>query len=65
MSYYDTIVCSMKFIAEIVEIKERKTASLDKEYTIKLRTEDNSVMTLSAIPPDELVNIEVKGEYEN
>lgn len=54
----------MKFIAEIVEIKERKTVSLDKEYTIKLRTTDNLIMTLSAIPADELVTIEVKGEHD-
>jgi hypothetical protein len=54
----------MKFIAEIVEIKERKTVSLDKEYTIKLRTEDNLVMTLSAIPADSLVTIEIKGEHD-
>jgi hypothetical protein len=54
----------MKFIAEIVEIKERKTISLDKEYTVKLRTEDNSVMTLSTIPADELVSVEIKGEHD-
>ena len=52
----------MKFIAEIIEIKERKTVSLDKEYTIKLRTEDNSVMTLSAIPSDSLVEVIITGE---
>ena len=54
----------MKFTGEIVEIKERKTVSLDKEYTIKLRTEDNSVMTLSAIPADSLVTVEIKGEHD-
>lgn len=54
----------MQFIAEIVEIKERKTVSLDKEYTIKLRTDDNAVMTLSAIPADSLVTITVEGEHD-
>jgi hypothetical protein len=54
----------MQFIAEIVEIKERKTVSLDKEYTVKLRTEDNNVMTLSAIPADSLVQVEVKVEHD-
>jgi hypothetical protein len=54
----------MKFIAEIVEIKERKTVSLDKEYIVKLRTDNNLVMTLSAIPADELVTVEIKGEHE-
>lgn len=54
----------MEFIAEIVEIKERKTVSLDKEYTIKLRTDDNKVMTLSAFPADSLVKVIVKGEHD-
>lgn len=55
----------MKFIAEIIEIKERKSVSLDKVYTITFRTEENMIMTLSAIPADELVTVEVKGEHES
>lgn len=55
----------MKFICEIVEIKERKTVSLDKEYTIKLRTEDYNVMGLSAIPADELVEVDIQPERGN
>jgi hypothetical protein len=55
----------MKFIGEIVEIKERKTVSLDKEYTIKLRTEDNSIMMLSSIPSDSLVVVEIKEEHDS
>lgn len=53
----------MKFIAEITEIKERKTPSLDKEYTIKLRTDDNKIMALSAIPADSVVTVEIEGEH--
>ena len=54
----------MEFLAEIVELKERKTVSLDKEYTIKLRTDDNTLMTLSAIPADSLVKVIIKDEYD-
>ena len=55
----------MEFLAEIVELKERKTVSLDKEYTIKLRTDDNTLMTLSAIPADSLVKVIIKDEHDN
>lgn len=55
----------MEFLAEITEIKERKTVSLDKEYTIKLRTDDKRIMELSAIPADSLVKVIVKGEHDN
>lgn len=54
----------MKFIAEIIELKERKTPSLDKEYTIKLRTEDNQVMALCAIPADSVVHVEIEGKHD-
>ena len=54
----------MEFLAEIVELKERKTVSLDKEYTIKLRTDDNTLMTLSAIPADSLVKVIIKDEHD-
>lgn len=57
------IILVMKFIAEITEIKERKTPSLDKEYTIKLRTDDNKIMALSAIPADSVVTVEIEGEH--
>lgn len=47
----------MEFIAEIKEIKQKKTASLDNEYSIRLVTEDNKLMTLSAIPSDCTVRV--------
>ena len=52
----------MKFTAEIIELKERKTVSLDKEYTLKLRTEDNQIMALSAIPADCVVTVTIESE---
>jgi hypothetical protein len=52
----------MIITCEIVEIKERKTASLDKVYTITLRTDDNQVMALSAIPADCLVEVTIEKE---
>jgi hypothetical protein len=48
---------AFNFIAEIREIKQRKTASLDNEYSIKLVTDDKSVMLLSEIPSDETVDV--------
>lgn len=55
----------MKFLAEIVEIKQKKTASLDKEYSIRLVTDDIMLMSLSTIPADSLVIVEIKSEQES
>lgn len=54
----------MQFIAEITEIKERKTPSLDKEYTIKLRKDDYKIMSLSAIPADAVVLVTIEGKHD-
>lgn len=48
---------AITFVMEIKEIKQLKKASLDNEYTIRLGTEDNQLMTLSAIPSDSLVRV--------
>ena len=50
----------MNFIAEIIEIKQRKTVDNEHEYTIKLRTSDTMIMSLSAIPADTIVVVEIK-----
>lgn len=50
----------MKFQAEIKEIKQKKTASLDNEYSIRLVTDDRTLMELSRIPADEVVSVEIK-----
>ena len=52
----------MKFIAEIVEIKQTKSASLDNVYTLKLRTDDKLIMALSAIPSDSVVQVEISSD---
>lgn len=52
----------MKFKAEIKEIKQRKTASLDNEYSIKLVTDDKNIMVLSNIESDKVVEVTVE-EY--
>lgn len=52
----------LSFIMEIKEIKQFKKASLDNEYSIRLVTEDNRLMALSAIPSDSLVNVTVEVE---
>lgn len=53
----------MELLAEIIEVKSRKTASLDIEYTIRLRTNDPNALTLGAISPDELVKVKVSPEH--
>lgn len=54
----------MKYLCEIVEIKQKKTASLDNEYRIVLKTSDKMLMALSAIPADELVEVTIEPEKE-
>jgi hypothetical protein len=50
---------TMKFEAEIKQIKSRKTASLDIEYTVTLTTNNPEVLSLGAISPDQLVKVEI------
>jgi hypothetical protein len=52
----------MKFIMEIKEIKQRKTPSNDNEFSIKLVTDDKNLMALAAIPSEQLVEVEFRGE---
>jgi len=55
----------MQFTAEIIEIKQRKTPSLDHEYTLKLVTDDKSIMALSAYPADTVMTVTIIGEGES
>jgi len=50
----------MKFLMEIKEIKQKKLVSLDNEYSIRLVTDDRSLMELSNIPSDQIVEVEIK-----
>ena len=52
----------MEFIMEIREIKQRKTASLDNEYSLKLITNDKRIMQLADIGSDELVTVTIERE---
>ncbi len=52
----------MIFLAEIKEIKQTKSASLDNVYSIRLVTDNKEIMKLSDIPPDSLVVVEINKE---
>lgn len=50
----------MKFLAEITEVKAKKTVSLDIEYSVKLRTEDKEALKLGELPADTIVKISIE-----
>lgn len=54
----------MIFKALITELKQKRTASLDNEFSIKLVTEDHQIMALSAIPSDRVVTVTIEGEED-
>lgn len=48
----------VSFIAEIVETKQSKKG-LDNVYTLKLVTDDPTILSLGALPPDETVTVNI------
>lgn len=50
----------MEFDAEVIEVKSKKTASLDISYRVILQTSDPAVLALAAMSPDTLLRVEVK-----
>lgn len=50
----------MKFVAEVKEVKSRKTASLDQLYRVVLETNDSAILALGALPPDITVTVEIE-----
>ena len=50
---------TVKFPAEIKEVKSKKLASLDISYRIILETNDPAVLNLGALSADMLVDVEV------
>ena len=50
------------FLAEIVETKQRKSASIDNIYTLQLRTDDMKIIELAKLPSDSLVKVSVQLE---
>lgn len=51
-----------KFKAEIIEVKSKKLASLDRGYRIVLETDESSVMTLGVLDADVVVDVTVEVE---
>jgi len=49
----------LTFIAEVVEVKSKKTASLDVTYRIVLQTEDANVLGLGALTGDTLLKVDI------
>ena len=49
----------LTFIAEVVEVKSKKTASLDVTYRIVLQTEDANVLGLGALTGDTLLKEDI------
>ena len=52
------------FVAEIKEVKMRKAVSLDKVYTLRLETDDFTMMQLAAIGADETVKVTIERQGE-
>lgn len=49
----------ISFIAEVKETKQSKR-NLDNIYSIKLETDDASILSLGALPPDKTVTVTVQ-----
>lgn len=50
----------MTFTAEIRKVQARKTASLDVEYEVILRSQDVQLLSLGALSADQTVLVTVK-----
>lgn len=50
----------LKFNAEVIEVKSKKTASLDVMYRVVLQTNDPNVLQLGALDGDTLVESEME-----
>lgn len=55
----------MKFIAEVKEVKSKKSASLDMTYRVVLETSDPNLLALGALPPDITVTVEIESNEWN
>lgn len=55
----------MRLKAIITELKQKRTASQDSEFSLKLVTEDNQIMALSAYPSDTVFDVEVSAEGQD
>ena len=55
----------MKLKSIITELKQKRTASQDNEFSLKMITEDNQIMALSAYPSDTVFEVTIVPEKEN
>jgi hypothetical protein len=53
---------SIKFIAQVQEVKSKKTVSLDIEYRLVLVTDDPTILSLGLIQAQSNVNVEINIE---
>ena len=51
---------ALSFLAEVIEVKSKKTASLDISYRVILQTDDSKVLSLGTISADTLLKIGVE-----
>lgn len=49
----------ISFLAEVKQVKSRKTASLDKEYQIQLTTDNPGVLALGTLNATDLIEVRV------
>ena len=54
----------MIFVAEIKQVKSKKTASLDLIYSLILETNDPAVLGLGALNAETLVKVTVEAQNE-
>lgn len=50
----------MDFDAEIIEVKAKKTASMDVSYRVIFQTNDPAVLALGAMSPETLIKVKVE-----
>lgn len=48
---------SLNFVAEVKEVKARKTASLDIEYRVVIVTDSPDVLSLGTLSGDQLISV--------
>ena len=51
----------LKLQAEVIEVKSKKTASLDVSYRIVLQTNNPAVLALGTLEGDDLIDVTIEG----
>jgi len=51
---------SISFTAEVIEVKAKKLASMDRSYRVVLETPEEEVLKLAKYIGEEVVKVEVK-----